>query len=234
MKDCNGTCIATTDCCGGCGTGKKCSNGTCVAACTANSCSGYSLSSCPANGNCSSCSVVNSDCSSGGTKYKLDSCASGYSMSGNSCVKLTCTATSCDGYTLTSAPSGGNYSSCFVINSDCTTGGTKYKCNSGYLHNTIDNTCDKRPVFEKPTGPSCDLKTRMWTTCNGNKCCCPKTTGCGTGLGTQCYCLATVANPVKDTPSQSCPGGGRGSSCACGGMHSGIGFAGAHYCTGTR
>ena len=30
MKDCNGTCIATTECCGGCPSGYQCSNGSCV------------------------------------------------------------------------------------------------------------------------------------------------------------------------------------------------------------
>lgn len=110
-------------------------------------------------------------------------------------------------------------------------------CKSGYLHNLTNNTCDKKPLIGNltpvPGGTSCG-GDRMWTTCGGNKCCCPKTTGCGTGLATQCYCVATVADSVKDTPSQSCPGGAKGSSCACGGMHSGIGFTAAHFCTGTR
>lgn len=30
MKDCKGSCIATSECCGGCPSGKKCENGTCV------------------------------------------------------------------------------------------------------------------------------------------------------------------------------------------------------------
>ncbi len=56
--------------------------------CTPNACSGYTLSSCPANGNCSTCDKVNDDCSNGGKKYKLDSCASGYEISGNECKKI--------------------------------------------------------------------------------------------------------------------------------------------------
>ena len=65
-------------------TGWKCNSGyhqkgsTCEKDCKANSCSGYSLSSCPANGNCSSCTVTNSDCSTGSKKYKITSCKSGY------------------------------------------------------------------------------------------------------------------------------------------------------------
>lgn len=47
--------------------------------CNACSTSTYPLSSCPANGTCSSCF-------DGSTHYKLDSCASGYHPSGNSCV----------------------------------------------------------------------------------------------------------------------------------------------------
>lgn len=90
MKDCNGSCISTSECCGGCGSGEKCSNGTCVAACTANSCSGYTLYSIPSNANYSSCTIVNaSDCSTGSTKYKINSCKSGYALNGNSCVVTT-------------------------------------------------------------------------------------------------------------------------------------------------
>ena len=48
-------------------------------------CSDYNLSSCPSNGNCSSC---NSDDS----KYKLDSCKSGYITNGNSCVANNCSS----------------------------------------------------------------------------------------------------------------------------------------------
>ncbi|MBR1605754.1 MAG: hypothetical protein IJ660_06590, partial [Alphaproteobacteria bacterium] len=39
-------------------------------------CSEYTLDTCPANAVCSSC----------GGNYKLDSCNSGYAVSGNSCV----------------------------------------------------------------------------------------------------------------------------------------------------
>jgi hypothetical protein len=47
--------------------------------CSKAACTGYTLTSCPANGNCSICA-------SGTTiKYKLDSCQSGYEQSGNTC-----------------------------------------------------------------------------------------------------------------------------------------------------
>ena len=55
--------------------------------CTSNTCSGYTLNSCPSYSYCSYCNIINSDCSKGGTKYKVTSCAPGYNMINNSCVK---------------------------------------------------------------------------------------------------------------------------------------------------
>ncbi len=61
--------------------GWQCNNGyykvgnACEKICNTNSCSGYTLTSCPAGNVCSECSVVNSDCSSGGKKYKITGCA---------------------------------------------------------------------------------------------------------------------------------------------------------------
>ncbi len=70
----------------GCASGYHEKDGNCVADCQANDCSGYSLGSCPDKGNCSSCTKETTTCAGGGTVYKLDSCASGYRVSGNSCV----------------------------------------------------------------------------------------------------------------------------------------------------
>lgn len=84
-----------------CDTGYHLKNGTCGKGgicekdCIANNCSGYDLSSCPAYGNCSKCTVTATNCSTDGTKYKLDSCQSGYSKSGNTCVK---TPETCDAW----------------------------------------------------------------------------------------------------------------------------------------
>ncbi len=97
--------------------GWQCNNGyykvgnACEKICNTNSCSGYTLTSCPMGKVCSGCSVVNSDCSSGGKKYKVTGC----------------TAVSCIGYTLTSCPEGTICESCDKINSNCSSGGRKYK-----------------------------------------------------------------------------------------------------------
>ncbi len=63
----------------------------CVNSCVPNSCSGYDLSSCPANGSCSSCTI---GCGDNSTKYKLNGCSSGYTLSGGICVANDCP----DGY----------------------------------------------------------------------------------------------------------------------------------------
>ena len=144
--------------------------------------------------------MVNSDCSSGGTKYKLDSCASGYDKSGNSCVKKTCAVKTCEGYTLSTCPTGANCSTCTIANSDCTTGATMYKitsCKSGYLHNLTNNTCDKKPLIGNLTpvtgGLTCS-SDQMLMTCGINKCCCPKDRGCDTNSKLKwCYCQKSDA-----------------------------------------
>ncbi len=60
---------------------------TCVKDCNVTNCAGYTLSSCPANGNCSTCTKTAANCSTDGTMYKLDSCKDGYSKSGDTCIK---------------------------------------------------------------------------------------------------------------------------------------------------
>ncbi len=79
-----------------CQSGYYYSGGRCVRGCSVNSCSGYNLSSAPANATSVSCTIKNQDCSSGATKYKITSCNSGYNLSsdGLSCVQ-TCNLTPC-------------------------------------------------------------------------------------------------------------------------------------------
>ena len=79
-----------------CNSGYHLKNGTCENGgicekdCIANNCSGYPLSSCPANANCSKCTITATNCSTDGTKYKIDSCNDGYTLSGNVCRAMTC------------------------------------------------------------------------------------------------------------------------------------------------
>ena len=81
-------------------TGWKCNSGyhqsgsSCEKDCIVQNCSGYTLSTCPAHGICSTCTKTASNCSTNGTYKKLDSCESGYKISGNSCVK-SCNVANC-------------------------------------------------------------------------------------------------------------------------------------------
>ena len=138
----------STKCSGwACDSGYTKDGNSCKKVCTAETCSGYGLSTCPSHGNCSTCTPVNTDCSTGSTKYKLDSCESGYTKSGNACI---CTAETCSGYSLSSCPEHGNCSSCTPKNTDCTTGSTKYKldsCQSGYT--LSGNTCKEEATEGK-------------------------------------------------------------------------------------
>ena len=119
-------------------------------------------------------------------------------------------------------------------------------CKSGYdavyvdINKTTIRSCRKSggligDLTPVPGGTTCAGDSK-WTTCNGKRCCCPKDKGCDTNsLRKWCFCTMSDPDLAVDTNhGVSCPGGGRGSSCACGGMHSGIGFAGAHYCTSIR
>ena len=73
-----------------CNSGYHEKNGACEKDCQIDSCSAYPLTSCPENGTCSKCTKTAQDCSTDGTRYKLDSCASGFVVSGNSCREQTC------------------------------------------------------------------------------------------------------------------------------------------------
>lgn len=96
-----------------------------------NSCSAYPLSVCPANGICSECKVKYADCSTGDTKYKLDGCADGYEISGNSCVSQ------CLNYRLDKCPTNASCTSCNIVNNDGSVAAQKYSfvnCSDGYVN----------------------------------------------------------------------------------------------------
>lgn len=194
-KTCSYGCATYCPCCSACKTCKSAPAPTNPdpepdpkpSTCTVQSCSGYSLSSCPSNGNCSTCTAVTSSCSRS-TKYKLDSCKSGYTKSGNSCKAAapTCTVQSCSGYSLSSCPSNGNCSTCTAVTSSCSKS-TKYKltsCKSGYTMsgNSCKKTCTDT-CKQWRTNPKCTLRGRwtdtMSTTCDG--------VGGGTGEGCTDY-----------------------------------------------
>lgn len=153
------TCSTTTVCGKTCYYNCKASTSTC----TVQSCSGYSLSSCPSNGNCSSCTAVASNCSKS-TKYKLDSCKSGYTKSGNSCIKAHTHNFTCpSGYS--SNPCGSSQKQTGTTAKKCTCGqtsGTCYKCEM----RTCTDTC-----AQWRNNPKCTLRGRwtdtMSTTCDG-------------------------------------------------------------------
>ena len=143
--------------------------------CTVQSCSGYSLSSCPSNGNCSSCTAVTSSCSKS-TKYKLDSCKSGYTKSGNSCITAHTHNFTCpSGYSPN--PCGSSQKQTGTTAKKCSCGqtsGTCYKCEM----KTCTDTCKRWRE-----NPKCTLRGRwtdtMSTTCDG--------VGGGTGEGCTDY-----------------------------------------------
>ena len=111
-KECNGSCISSSECCGGCPSGKKCSNGTCVTDHT------HSYS-CPSGSQASSCSSSQVQT---GTPSKVCSCGA------TSGTCYTCRAKTCEeqgyryacnntGYVGKGSPCDGKYKEC-----DCAPG----------------------------------------------------------------------------------------------------------------
>ena len=165
----------------GCDEGYHVNENTCekdAPTCEEQTCSGYNLNSCPANGNCEVCELVNTDCSKPGLKYKYNGCLSGYHEKDGACVP-DCTENACSGYSLTTCPTHGNCSECTVKNKDCTTGATKKRldsCDEGY--HISGNTCEANPptceeqtcsgytLSSCPTNGDCEVCERVNTDCS--------------------------------------------------------------------
>ena len=137
-----------------CDTGYHQENGTCVKNCISNSCSGYNLTSCPKDGTCSSCTVTSSNCSTGGTRYKLDSCPSGYKFNDEKTACIEQDDTCPDGYsktcdygyteTLTYTEKG---TACYVCQA---------KCDASFIYDASNCVAPN-----KLSGESCDGKYKQ-------------------------------------------------------------------------
>ena len=147
-------------------TGWKCNpgyhekNGGCEKDCIANTCSGYTLSACPANATCSSCSKQTTTCGGGGTVYKMTGCNSGYHQSGNTCVAHSYTC-----------PSGYQASAC--SSSQVQTGTTSKKCSCGATSGTCyacrAKTCEEQG--KKTCNGSCISTSECCGGCSSGKKC---------------------------------------------------------------
>ena len=142
-KDCNGSCIAKSECCGGCSDGQTCQNGTCVTNHTHSySCpAGYSATN--SWGSCDT--AIKKICSCGAETNAY--CYKNACTANQSCYKGSCCTptSSCSGYNLSSQSgcgisdsSSSHWKSLFF--DECDTGcGKKYACsdwgrcyNAGY------------------------------------------------------------------------------------------------------
>ena len=140
---------------GTCGSG-----GICEKDCIANTCSGYTLATCPAHANCTSCSKQTTGCTGGGTVFKMTGCQSGYHQSGNSCVAHSYTC-----------PSGYQASAC--SSSQVQTGTTSKKCSCGATSGTCyacrAKTCEEQG--KKTCNGSCIATSECCGGCpSGKKC----------------------------------------------------------------
>ena len=213
----SGTCYKCKDkgdpCAGvSCPTAKTCSNGCktystktdCCASvctecktCTVNSCSGYTLSLCPSNGNCSSCVATTSDCKTS-TKYKLNSCKPGYTMSGNSCVCSPAKdATGCKYGTYDCDDGCGGTRKCCKAEPKCSDAGYYGGKACSYWTETRASQC-QTGYRELATSASC---APIMNSCN-----CTGTSGTGTY---QCYanCLGSCDVDSWRRCCEQCAGG---------------------------
>ncbi len=185
-----------------CNTGYHEKNGECERDCIANNCSGYPLSSCPANANCSKCTITATNCSTDGTKYKIDSCNDGYTLSGNVCRALTCEEKgqkTCNGSCIaTSECCGGCPSGKRCSNGSCVA--DKYYVNisvslngsTGQNYN-IGLRDDGCPVDKKPlqgisiiSGPNAGKSISLYPKC--------RSLGGSTNFKEDVFCTQTTCN----------------------------------------
>ena len=202
-KDCNGSCISSSECCGGCPSGKKCSNGTCVTDHT------HSYS-CPSGSQASSCSSSQVQT---GTPSKVCSCGA---TSGTcyTCRPKTCAEQGkkeCNGSCISTSeccggcPSGQrceNGTCAHVHNDVCPSGFQYLGCNPGEtVLDTAKQYCGTCGAQLQRTCYKCGYPTPAGV-CDGvcqsgydynssTRCCCPK--GWNGGYPNPCDCC-------QDTP----------------------------------
>ena len=178
---------------GTCGSG-----GICEKDCIANTCSGYTLATCPAHANCTSCSKQTTGCTGGGTVFKMTGCQSGYHQSGNTCVAHSYTCPS--GYQASSSGMTNPTSTPKVCSCGATSGSCykeshshSYSCPSGYQA----SACSSSQVQTGTTSKKCS---------------------CGATSGT---CYACRAKTCAEQGKKDCNGSCIATSECCGGCPSG-------------
>ena len=118
----------------------------------------------------------------------------------------TCYADNCRNKTAVSVPANAH---CTSYYSDCSSKCSAWSCDSGYNQSGASCVQEKKTCADY--GYEDSLKFGIGITCSQV-----------TVSNLKCYRCTQKA--------VSCPGGRPGSSCACGGTHSGVGFAAAHFC----
>ena len=131
-------------------------------------------------------------------------CESYYSDCSSKCQ--TCYADNCRNKTAVSVPANAH---CTSYYSDCSSKCSAWSCDSGYNQSGASCVQEKKTCADY--GYEDSLKFGIGITCSQV-----------TVSNLKCYRCTQKA--------VSCPGGRPGSSCACGGTHSGVGFAAAHFC----
>ena len=131
-------------------------------------------------------------------------CESYYSDCSSKCQ--TAYGDNCRNKTAVSVPANAH---CTSYYSDCSSKCSAWSCDSGYTQSGASCVQEKKTCADY--GYEDSLKFGIGITCSQV-----------TVSNLKCYRCTQKA--------VSCPGGRPGSSCACGGTHSGVGFAAAHFC----
>ena len=157
-------------------------------------CKGYTLSSCPTNGNCE-------DCPTNSNKKKLTGCKSGYSLSGNACIKNFCSDAGSyknsipENYVCTKVVRNPKCSTVTITNCDtCYQGCRKINCD-GY---PLNCSADIASLHIKSLEYCPDCKNKSISRCSTEKC---KISECAAGYKLNSAGTACVA---KD---DNCPNG---------------------------
>ncbi len=221
-------------------TGWKCNSGyhqkdnECEQDCISNNCSGYPLSNKPDNASFSECTIKATNCTTSGTKYKIDSCNSGYHLSNNSCVAHSY-----------SCPSGYQSSACSdsqvqtgSADKTCSCGATNgkcYTCRAKTCEEKGQKTCNGSCISTSEccggcgTGQKCENGTCVTTCVAGGSASCSGVSSCGSNQVQTSSCMTCSGTTLYTCRAKNCAEQGlkdcNGSCIAktecCGGCSSG-------------
>ncbi len=199
--------------------------------------SGYHCSSYGSCGQCTGCSkdIIEDPCA-GVSCPTAKTCSYGCASysSATSCCSSVCTSCKSDPCESVTSVRCGSNETCSTYGScgECLACKSVDPCAG--VSCPVAKTCDYGCASFSSSTSCC---SSVCTSCKSNPCAGVTGVSCGRNQTCSSYgsCGECTACKTELTrPTDSCPGGAPGSPCSCGGTHSGIGPARAHFCTASH